>query len=159
MGKRFLAWANLHAQSSLPERNLAPVREVQPASIVMALGKNPNTQQKPNLVRCGAVYADLFVPPFEPWSASAAAGTRVSESGRLLVDNHDETADHQAASPGNGKAVGQEEQHGDSSNMIGEMWGGAPKYSSTAERRRCHLDLTQNGMTRRMPVSVLGVAG
>ena len=95
------------------------------------------------------MYTDLFVPPFEPWSASAAVGTRVSASGRLLVDDHDEAADQQRGSPGSGQAVEREKQHRDSSNVFGEMWGGAPRYSSAAERRRCHLDLTQNGMTRR----------
>lgn len=100
------------------------------------------------IVRCGATYADLFVPPFEPWSASAAAGTRVSASGRLLLDDQGETTNQTLRSPGSGNAdepVGQEPKHRDFSEMFGEVWGGVPMYSSTAERRRCHLDLTQNG--------------
>eukprot|EP00903_Cladosiphon_okamuranus_P007624 g7393.t1 len=95
--------------------------------------------------QCGAVYADLFVPPFEPWSASAAAGTRVSGPGRLLVDDHDATGNQESLS-GSGKDVGQEHQHGDSSKMGSGSWGGTPKFSSATERQRCYLDLTHHGV-------------
>lgn len=101
------------------------------------------------LVRCGASYADLFVPPFEPWSAAAVAGTRMSASGRLLGDDHDETTeeDRHLASSESEKAVMQGEEHENFSSMPGEMWGGVPDYLSITERRRCFLDLTQKGAT------------
>lgn len=102
------------------------------------------------------------MPPFEPWSGFDAVGTRVSASGQLLVDDQDEKTGQQFRPPVSrqaGEAAGQEQEQGDFSEMAGERWGGAPRYSSAAQQRRCHMDLTQKGMLRGMSARNCVVAG
>lgn len=66
--------------------------------------------------RCEAVYDDLFLPPFSPWSSKAEKG-RKSRAGGLLFDSEEE-----------------------------ERWDGIPPPTHISERNNCTMDLAQGGV-------------
>ncbi|CAN0046497.1 unnamed protein product, partial [Laminaria digitata] len=100
--------------------------------------------------QCGATYSELFVPPFEPWSALHSIGYPISGPLGLLPLPPPETREREEGVGGwrgrtrrSGKGGGVEE--GGGGGWTAEVWGGARELYSKKERKRCLLDLTQRG--------------
>ena len=90
----------------------------------------------PNDDRVAACYDEIFVPPFEPWSTSAATGTMVSGPGGLL----------EAAAGTDGDGVSRSALRKESADTLtGTRWVKPPEISSAAEVERCRLNLEPGG--------------
>lgn len=91
--------------------------------------------------RVAARYDEIFVPPFEPWATSAAAGSPISGPDGLFGAVGDNTN-------GNGGESAQRSTLGkeEGSTMSGaRSWVKPPEISSLQESERCRLDLTPGG--------------